>query len=240
MAIVGKPGEYGHNDPNRAFVDSDGLRGGWRTQVTALTDLYAMEPKSDQLKERSTVIYVTKEDAYFSLIDMANISNANGWKVVLPGSLALYLNELLVDDLAARNAIAISHRKKNIKVEYEVDGSIVTMRYIADLFDDDSWQNDDNWEQQLNTTIAYTKFSEDIQVLNSTGVVLQEGVEYYIPIGTTVNVDADHPTVQSGQSFIVKNASEISQTIGSFILPPGVVCGFIWHDGDYVELSNNL
>jgi len=78
MAIK-RPDIYEHNNPNYAIVDSDFVRGGLRTPVADLTALYALSPKLDQLKEHSTIVYVTGETKYYILVDIANIGNENGW-----------------------------------------------------------------------------------------------------------------------------------------------------------------
>ena len=64
MAVeVGRAGEYGHNNADKSFVDSDFVRGGARS-VTNLTELYALSSKSDQLKERATIVWVASESKY--------------------------------------------------------------------------------------------------------------------------------------------------------------------------------
>ena len=78
MAIK-RPDIYEHNNPNYAFTDSDFVRGGFRTAVADLTALYALAPKLDQLKEHSTIVYVTGEAKYYILVDIANVGNVNGW-----------------------------------------------------------------------------------------------------------------------------------------------------------------
>lgn len=75
-----------HNNPNLAVVDSDFIKGGFRTAVTNVNDLYSLSGKTDepsaagQLKERATFVYVTNELKYYELIDINNVGNSNGWQ----------------------------------------------------------------------------------------------------------------------------------------------------------------
>jgi hypothetical protein len=85
MAIK-RPDIYEHNNPNYAIADSDFVKGGFRTAVADLTALYALEPKIDQLKEHSTIVYVSGETKYYILVDIANVGNINGWNEFETGS----------------------------------------------------------------------------------------------------------------------------------------------------------
>lgn len=78
MAIK-RPDIYEHNNPNYSIADSDSVRGGFRTAVSGLTALYALAPKLDQLKEHSTIVYVSGETKYYILVDIANVGNVSGW-----------------------------------------------------------------------------------------------------------------------------------------------------------------
>jgi len=78
MAIK-RPDIYEHNNPNFAIADSDFVRGGIRTGVADLTALYALAPNVDQLKEHSTIVYVSGETKYYILVDIINVGNVNGW-----------------------------------------------------------------------------------------------------------------------------------------------------------------
>ncbi len=75
-----------HNNPNLAVADSDFIKGGFRTAVANLNDLYALSGKTDepsaagQLKARATFVYVTSEQKYYELIDTNNVGNSNGWQ----------------------------------------------------------------------------------------------------------------------------------------------------------------
>jgi len=84
MAIK-RPDIYEHNNPNYAIADSDFVRGGLRTAVADLTALYALSPKTDQLKERSTIVYVTGLTKYYILKDIGSVGNVNGWEEFVAG-----------------------------------------------------------------------------------------------------------------------------------------------------------
>lgn len=85
MAIK-RPDIYEHNNPNYAIADSNFVRGGIRSAVADLTALYALAPKLDQLKEHSTIVYVSGETKYYVLVDIANVGNVNGWNEFQTGS----------------------------------------------------------------------------------------------------------------------------------------------------------
>ena len=88
MAIK-RPDIYENNNSAYAFVDGDFVRGGIRTGVADLTALYALDPTPsapDQFKENATIVYVSGETAYYVLVDINNIGNANGWEVFNSGS----------------------------------------------------------------------------------------------------------------------------------------------------------
>jgi hypothetical protein len=81
---LNKPDILQHNNPNNAIADSNFLRGGGRI-VANLNELYqiasGVNTKVDQLKQNITRVYVTGEDRYYLLKDIANASGANGWKL---------------------------------------------------------------------------------------------------------------------------------------------------------------
>jgi len=80
-----------HNNPNLAVVDSDFVKGGFRTAVGSVNDLYALSGKTDepsaagQVKEYATIVYVTGDSKYYVLKDVSNIANANGWEEFVAG-----------------------------------------------------------------------------------------------------------------------------------------------------------
>ena len=87
MAIL-RPAEYQHTNPAYAIADSNFVRGGIRTGVADLTALYALDPTPsapDQFKENATIVYVSGETAYYVLVDINNIGNANGWEIFNSG-----------------------------------------------------------------------------------------------------------------------------------------------------------
>ena len=79
---VKRPDIYEHNNPDNAFVDSNFVRGGIRTSVNDISELYALSPKLDQLKEYSTSIFVKSENKFYTLIDINNVGNVNGWESI--------------------------------------------------------------------------------------------------------------------------------------------------------------
>jgi len=77
---LNKPDILQHNNPNNAIADTNFVRGGARS-VANLSELYSLvATKSDQLKENVTRIYVSGEDKYYLLKNIANANNSNGWK----------------------------------------------------------------------------------------------------------------------------------------------------------------
>jgi len=81
---LNKPDILQHNNPNNAIADASFVRGGARS-VANLTELYqiasGVNTKVDQLKQNVTRVYVSGEDRYYLLKDIANASGANGWKL---------------------------------------------------------------------------------------------------------------------------------------------------------------
>jgi hypothetical protein len=79
MAIK-RPDIYEHNNPNLPIADSDFVKGGIRSAVQSLSDLYALTTKAPQLKQHSTQIYVSGENKIYLLKDINNIGNEDGWE----------------------------------------------------------------------------------------------------------------------------------------------------------------
>ena len=80
---VKKPDIYEHNNPNNAFVDSDFLRGSFRTPVSTVSALYSALPvKLDQLKEHATVVYVTGNSTFYELCNISKVActDLSGWR----------------------------------------------------------------------------------------------------------------------------------------------------------------
>lgn len=75
-----------HNNPDLAVVDSNFVKGGFRTAVGSVSGLYALSGKTDlpaacgQVKEHATIVYVTGDSKYYILKDVNNIANVNGWE----------------------------------------------------------------------------------------------------------------------------------------------------------------
>jgi hypothetical protein len=73
-----------HNNQLNSIVDANFVRGGIRS-VANLTELYQIASgannKVDQLKQNVTRVYVSGEDRYYLLKDIANASGANGWRL---------------------------------------------------------------------------------------------------------------------------------------------------------------
>lgn len=94
MAIK-RPDIYQHNNVNLAISDTDFHRGGFRSAVATVNDLYALSGKTGfpsapgQLKEYSTIVYVTGETNYYVLVDIDNVDNASGWEIFQAGSSGL-------------------------------------------------------------------------------------------------------------------------------------------------------
>lgn len=82
MAIK-RPDIYEHNNPLNAIVDSDFVRGGVRTSVGNLNELYqigsGINDKIDQLKEYATKVYVSGNNKFYILKDLNNRTNISGW-----------------------------------------------------------------------------------------------------------------------------------------------------------------
>ena len=80
-----KPDIYEHNNPLNAIADSNFVRGGTRSAVASLSDLYALgsapNDRVDQLKQHSTRVYVSGENKFYLLVDIENRNNANGWQM---------------------------------------------------------------------------------------------------------------------------------------------------------------
>ena len=81
---LNKPDILQHNNPNNAIADLNFVRGGARV-VANLNELYqiasGVNNKVDQLKQNVTRVYVSGEDRYYLLKDIANASGANGWRL---------------------------------------------------------------------------------------------------------------------------------------------------------------
>lgn len=83
--MITRPDEYGHQNPDEAFVDGDHVRGG-RRAATDRQDLYALASKADQLKVNVTIVRILVDDEHGGattevlLVDAARIGEAAGWQ----------------------------------------------------------------------------------------------------------------------------------------------------------------
>ena len=84
MAIK-RPDIYQHNNDKFAIVDSDYVRGGLRS-VDNLSELYALYPNKDQLKQFVTQVYVKNLSQFYLLVDDTKINGSvflpEAWKLI--------------------------------------------------------------------------------------------------------------------------------------------------------------
>ena len=82
---INRPDIYQHNNDKYAFVDSDYVRGGLRS-VDNLSELYALYPNKDQLKQFVTQVYVKNLSQFYLLVDDTKISGSKflpeAWKSI--------------------------------------------------------------------------------------------------------------------------------------------------------------
>jgi hypothetical protein len=146
MAIK-RPDIYEHNNQVNAVVDSDFTRGGFRSPVANLTELYGLSVNFDQLKEKSTVVYVVDQDNYYELIDIINASNINGWDLFMGTGSPL---------TGATNGLSISVRK------VVLGGNLINATSIATDDHDLSFTSDqtnDYSKMDINLTTTYSDAS---------------------------------------------------------------------------------
>ena len=84
MAIK-RPDIYQHNNDKFAIVDSDYVRGGFRS-VNNLNELYALYSNADQLKQFVTQVYVINLNQFYLLVDNTKINGSvflpEAWKLI--------------------------------------------------------------------------------------------------------------------------------------------------------------
>ena len=84
MAIK-RPDIYQHNNDKFAIVDSDYVRGGFRS-VDNLNELYALYPNKDQLKQFVTQVYVINLSQFYLLVDKDKFNGTvflpEAWKLI--------------------------------------------------------------------------------------------------------------------------------------------------------------
>lgn len=66
-----------NNVSNYPIADSDSVRGGTRSAVAAVTDLYTIP--TNLLKQNATRVWVTAASKFYTLTDIANAGNSAGW-----------------------------------------------------------------------------------------------------------------------------------------------------------------
>ena len=81
---INLPDVIQHNNQLSSIVDANFVRGGARS-VANLTELYqiasGVNNKVDQLKQNVTRVYVSGQDRFYLLKNIANASEANGWEL---------------------------------------------------------------------------------------------------------------------------------------------------------------
>ena len=84
MAIK-RPDIYQHNNDKFAIVDSDYVRGGFRS-VNNLNELYALYSNADQLKQFVTQVYVINLNQFYLLVNNTKINGSvflpEAWKLI--------------------------------------------------------------------------------------------------------------------------------------------------------------
>jgi hypothetical protein len=80
------PDELRHNNANAGLADTDFIKGGTRTAVSSLTELYQLSAKSPlaptyigQLKDFATRVWVRSEGKYYTLVNEASARRSEGW-----------------------------------------------------------------------------------------------------------------------------------------------------------------
>jgi hypothetical protein len=91
---IRRPDTYEHNNPLNSFVDSNFIRGGARTAVANLTELYQLSSVTGnlgQLKNHATRVWVHDQNQFYTLTDTNQASGVLGWlsdSVYLTGNLS--------------------------------------------------------------------------------------------------------------------------------------------------------
>ena len=98
MAIK-RPDIYQHNNDKFAIVDSDYVRGGFRS-VNNLNELYALYPNEDQLKQFVTQVYVINLSQFYLLVDKTKINGSvflpEAWKLIESSGSSSELSNLIL------------------------------------------------------------------------------------------------------------------------------------------------
>lgn len=98
MAIK-RPDIYQHNNDKFAIVDSDYVRGGFRS-VNNLNELYALYSNADQLKQFVTQVYVINLNQFYLLVDNTKINGSvflpEAWKLIESSGSSSELSNLIL------------------------------------------------------------------------------------------------------------------------------------------------
>ena len=98
MAIK-RPDIYQHNNDKFAIVDSDYVRGGFRS-VNNLNELYALYSNADQLKQFVTQVYVINLSQFYLLVDKTKINGSvflpEAWKLIESSGSSSELSNLIL------------------------------------------------------------------------------------------------------------------------------------------------
>jgi hypothetical protein len=127
--------ERRHNNPDKAYVDADFLRGGGRVTANLTTLLTDFTTKTDQLKENVTTVYVISEQFVYRLKSIANIGSlTNGWKketadltAVNSRLDAVEANKASISDVTAGDAAVIAQLTGTAPVNAGTLGKLYTM-----------------------------------------------------------------------------------------------------------------
>jgi hypothetical protein len=127
--------ERRHNNPDKAYVDADFLRGGGRITANLTTLLTDFTTKTDQLKENVTTVYVISEQFVYRLKSIANIGSlTNGWKketadltAVNSRLDAVEANKASVSDVTAGDAAVIAQLTGTAPINAGTLGKLYTM-----------------------------------------------------------------------------------------------------------------
>jgi hypothetical protein len=189
MAIK-RPDIYEHNNPNDAFIDSNFVRGGFRTAVADLTALYALSIKTDQLKQNATVVYVSGLTTYYELVDIVNVGNVAGWEPFLSTTAAI---------TGAANGLTLSN-KKVILGGALTGATSINLNNNTLKFKSDSGTTYGLMDISLNGTYTSSKFGICSQ--NGSGAIWGFS-------GNSTTINAYHCTNSSNGNCLAINNSNI-------------------------------
>lgn len=213
-----KPDIYEHNNPRRAIADSNFVRGGARSAVSSLSDLYALgidpDDKVDQLKQHSTRIYVSGESKFYILTDINNRGNSNGWTPEVNFSNAGLQN--VVYTTGNQN---IEGQKTFISTIYSNSGlEIGSSSATSVLFVNSGRVGINNENPQASFHVSGNSIFSQRPLVNTTGVLLiGEAYPLNNPSGfiTGFNSGQYVTTSQTGQFYPASNPSGFITGVGN-------------------------